>query len=131
MPDHAHVTDAEAADAADVLAVAAVHDNREPSEIAAREWALAFRAMGITAQEAAAAVRVFYIEHPDSWVKPGHLRPIVAAYRARHREHSAVRAAIEAPERDGVVPAERGVARIRQALAAARARQTAQEDPTP
>lgn len=76
-------------EALEVLAVAAIYDDRKESVVAAEEWAMALTAMGVTAREAAAAVRQHYIDAPDTRVRPGHLLPLIQAHRRRVGEAQA------------------------------------------
>lgn len=105
------------ADAAEVLAVAAIYDDREPTEVAAVEWALVLTEMGVTAHEAAAAVRVHYIENPDTRVRPGHLLPIIKAVRRdrAERERTAAALAIE-PDRPTGAEAAAVLTRLRKVI---------------
>lgn len=62
-----------------LLAIAAVYDNRTPSQAAAQAWAADLE--GVTLAEAAAAVREHYTTSPDTWLKAGHVIAIVKRHR--------------------------------------------------
>jgi len=71
------------ADALEVLAVAAVYDEREPSVAQAQEWADVLTKNGVDTEEAFAAVRAFYEATPDGRVRVPHLLPLVKAARLK------------------------------------------------
>lgn len=114
-------------DAADILTVAVIYDDREVSVAAAIEWANALNTANITKREAIDAVRAHYLERPDTRIRPGHLIPIVRAARLAARDQAAIRAAIDPPGRGNVVRGEAGLARVREIINAARLRVAAQE----
>lgn len=68
-----------ASEAAQLLAVAAVYDNRKPSSAAAQAWAADLES--VTLAEAAAAIREHYRDNPGVWVMPGHVVAVVARRR--------------------------------------------------
>lgn len=68
-----------ASEAAQVLTVAAVYDNRKPSAAAAQAWAADLD--GISVPEAAAAVREHYRANPGVWIMPGHVVAVVSRRR--------------------------------------------------
>lgn len=68
-----------ASEAAQVLTVAAVYDNRKPSAAAAQAWAADLEK--VTMAEGAAAVREHYLASPGVWIMPGHVVAVVARRR--------------------------------------------------
>lgn len=66
-------------EAAKLLAIVAVYDNRTASRIEAQQWAADLD--GISLDEAAAAVREHYTANPDTWLKAGHVIGIVKRRR--------------------------------------------------
>jgi hypothetical protein len=70
-------------DAIKLLAIAAVYDNRTPSQAAAQAWAADLE--GISLAEAAAAVREHYTTSPDAYLKAGH---VIAVVKRRRRAES-------------------------------------------
>lgn len=67
------------AEAAQLLTVAAVYDNRKPSAAVAQAWAADLD--GVEVAEAASAIREHYRANPGVWVMPGHVVAIVAQHR--------------------------------------------------
>lgn len=70
------------ADAARLLAVAAIYDRRTIGETEARAWAADLDDVDL--DQAVAAVREHYTASPDVWLRPGHVRAVVRRHR-RHR----------------------------------------------
>lgn len=69
-----------------LLAIAAVYDNRTPSQAAAQAWAADLADVPLT--DAAAAVREHYTTQPDVWLKAGHVLAIVKRNRRRRLDRS-------------------------------------------
>jgi hypothetical protein len=88
------------AEAMHVLAVAAAYDNRPPSQATATTWA--YDLADIKQAEAIDAVREHYRDHPDTWIKPGHVIAIVKRARSLGLANSSrvEIAAIERLDRD-------------------------------
>lgn len=123
MPDR--ITDDQATD---VLKIASVYDGRKASELQSTVWAADLGDHGITAEEAARAVREHYTERPDVYVKPGHVIAIAREWvRARNeRERTAEALAIE-PDRPTGAEAAAVHARLRRIIADAVAAKKARD----
>jgi hypothetical protein len=97
--------------AVEVLKVASAYDGRKPSVLQAQVWAADLTEHGVTVAEAAKAVRRFYTERPDDYVKPGHVIALTreAVSERREREHTRelladdpTRPALGSPEAEAV-----------------------------
>jgi len=69
--------------AVDILKIASAYDGRKPSELQATVWAADLTDGRVAVQDAAQAVRTWYRDNPDGYIKPGH---VVAEARAVRRE---------------------------------------------
>lgn len=111
-------------EANNVLMVASAYDARKPSELSAGLWAADLNDAGVSATDAAQAVRQHYRDRPDTYVKPGHVIAIAREAARARADQEATRLALAGP-RPGVIPAEEGARRVQQMLAEHRARKAA------
>ena len=89
------------ADATDVLKIASVYDGRKTSELQSTVWAADLGDHGISAEEAARAVREHYTERPDVYIKPGHVIAIARDWARERAERERTAAFLaEAKERE-------------------------------
>lgn len=103
-----------------VLSVCAAYDSRPPSQATATAWA--YDLAEVTLDEAVAAVREHYREHPDTWIKPGHVLALVKTRRRLglanvSRVEEAALAQIDPDDPDYTAKAQRALANARQAAA--------------
>lgn len=114
--------------AVDILKVASAYDGRKPSELQAQVWAADLTDAGVSATDAAQAIRRHYTERPDVYVKPGHviglMRDKIAERQERERTARALAATADRP---GVLPPGELHRRLAEATAAALAARAARE----
>jgi hypothetical protein len=111
-------------EAVEVLKIASAYDGRQPSVLQATVWAADLGDAGVDVTTAAQALRRFYLDRPDDYVKPGHVIAIARKAARERAEQAAVRVALDAPDR--VQRDEAGMVKIRQLIADAKARLAAE-----